>query len=245
MSSIAVLVTGEPIPSVLPITPDFGTLIRNAAGKDTAEWLDLDLRQPACLPDPREFAACIITGSAHCVTEPVAWMDEAKSYLRRAREAGIPLFGLCFGHQLMASAFGGQVVVNPRGREMGVFVAKSLGADGPLRWPREDFVVAMSHRDTVAALPPHARTLATTVRDANAAIHYGGLCYSTQFHPEFTPDVLRRYIEHYRDHLETQGDDVDRLLTTLRDAPRARMILRDFVELATGLDQQSARRCAS
>ena len=33
--------------------------------------------------------------------------------------AGAPTLGICFGHQLLAQALGGNVVQNPRGREIG------------------------------------------------------------------------------------------------------------------------------
>ncbi len=245
MSCIAVLITGDPIATVRQCVESFTPLIRDAAGSLDATWLEIDLRNEARLPDAREFAACIVAGSPHSVTERAPWMLRAEAYLRDARGLGTALFGICFGHQLMASAFGGRVALNPKGREMGLCLAKPVCANTEVQWPAEPIGVLMSHGDTVTALAPASRVLATTEREAHAAIDYGNACISTQFHPEFTPSVLRCYLEHYRQQMEAQGDDVEQLIACLRETPRARELLRRFMILAVERDQNRIRRCAS
>jgi GMP synthase (glutamine-hydrolysing) len=245
MSCIAVLVAGDPIPQVLDLAPNFGALIREIGGAIDVEWVEVDLRPLGRMPDPREFAACIVTGSPHSVTEQTPWILQAEAYLRRVRESSVGLFGICFGHQLMSSAFGGRVSVNPRGREMGLCSARPLSINSDLLCPSDPFEVLMSHRDTVSALPPGASVLAETDREAHAAVHHGELCYSTQFHPEFTPAVLKLYIEHYRQQMLEQGDDVDQLISRIRETPMARDLLRRFIHAALARDHRRIRRCAS
>jgi GMP synthase (glutamine-hydrolysing) len=207
--------------------------------------LELDLRSAPRLPDPRELAACIVAGSPHSVTERAPWMLKSETYLRDARALGTALFGICFGHQILASALGGRVSLNPKGREMGLCLAEPLCSNTELCWPAEALEVLMSHGDTVVSLPPGAHVLAKTDREAHAAIDYGNLCISTQFHPEFTPSVLRCYIEHYRPQMQAQGDDVEGLIARLRETPRAQALLRRFIQLALERDQNRIRRCAS
>jgi len=233
MISIAILTTGDPISSVHELVPDFATLIRNVAAVDGASWQNFDIRNPQNLPDPHLFAAYIITGSRHSVTEFSPWMAQAAAHLRRIRDSGVGLFGICFGHQLMAWAFGGVVAINPQGYEVGCKVAQPLPADGALPWPTRRFAVPMCHRDTVVEAPRCARVLAVTDRDSHAALHYGNLCYSTQFHPEFTPQVLTRYVEHFRATLHQQGDDVDSLLAQSHDTPVAAALLHQFIRVVS------------
>jgi GMP synthase (glutamine-hydrolysing) len=245
MSCIAVLITGDPIATVCRYTTSFTPLIRDIAGSLEATWAEIDLRNASKLPDPREFAACIIGGSPHSVTERAPWMLRAEAYLRDARTEGTLLFGICFGHQLLTSAFGGRVTHNPNGREMGLCVTRPVAPCEPLGWSAEPTDVLMSHGDTVSVPPPGARVLATTSRDAHAALDYGDLCFSTQFHPEFTPCVLQCYLEHYRQLMQSQGDDVDQLIAGLRETPKAREVLREFLHLAVQNDEHCIRRCAS
>lgn len=245
MSCIAVLITGDPIATVSRLVSSFTPLVQDTVGAVDATWAEFDLRTGSRLPDPREFAACVIAGSPHSVTERAPWMLRAEAYLRNARAVGTGLFGICFGHQLMASAFGGRVSLNPKGREMGLCTARPLCSNTQLRWPAEMLKVLMTHSDTVSELPPNARVLAATEREAHAAIDYGELCFSTQFHPEFTPDVLRCYLEHYRLQMQTQGDDVGHLIAGLRETPRAQSLLRLFIQLAVECDGRRIQRRAS
>jgi GMP synthase (glutamine-hydrolysing) len=128
---------------------------------------------------------------------------------------------------------------------MGLCVTNPVASSERLGFPAEPIEVLMSHGDTVSVPPPGARVLASTSREEHAALDYGDLCFSTQFHPEFTPCVLRCYLEHYRQLMQSQGDDVDKLIAGLRETPQAREVLHRFMYLAAHKDEHRIRRCAS
>jgi GMP synthase (glutamine-hydrolysing) len=71
------------------------------------------------LPAPRDLAGAIITGSASMVTERSRLSEHCAGWVRDAMDVELPLFGVCFGHQLTPHALGGRVNSPAGGREIG------------------------------------------------------------------------------------------------------------------------------
>lgn len=107
--------------------------------------------------------------------------------LRKAHERGVPVLGICFGSQLLATALGGSVARAPKAdQEIGWYdVAACAGAPAELagRW-------FQWHYDRWT-LPLGAELLATTP-GANQAFRVGRTV-ATQFHPEVTPAIVARW----------------------------------------------------
>jgi GMP synthase (glutamine-hydrolysing) len=83
-------------------------------------WLQtVNVSAGESLPAAHAGAGAIITGSAAMVTERAAWSERTADWIRDAMNAEIPLFGVCYGHQLMAHAMGGRVDYLAGGREIG------------------------------------------------------------------------------------------------------------------------------
>src|SRR5688572_27915515 len=133
MKPFLILETGTPI-APLKRHGGFGHWIRVAAGLHGRHVRHLAVADGDALPDAADFAGVMVTGSAAMVTERADWSERSAEWLRDAATAGHPLFGICYGHQLLAHALGGTVDYNPRGREMGT-VSLSLdpaAGDDPL-----------------------------------------------------------------------------------------------------------------
>ncbi|MEZ5343660.1 MAG: hypothetical protein R2706_20170 [Acidimicrobiales bacterium] len=79
----------------------YGELFR-AAG---ADFVVFDGRANP-LPDPAECDAWLVPGSRASVYDDVDWITRLLAWTRAAYEAGHILFGICFGHQLIAAALG-------------------------------------------------------------------------------------------------------------------------------------------
>jgi GMP synthase (glutamine-hydrolysing) len=180
-----------------PADPEVG-LRHGDYGRQFAEALDLpdlqvhDATSDAPLPHPSEMAGVVITGSAAMVTDRLPWSERLAEWLRAAVPHGVPVFGVCYGHQLLAHAFGGTVDWNPDGPH--------LAADA-VTWDPiagHDPVMAKlapvqfyDHSQQVTRLPEGAVVLATTPGVSAAAFRLGPSAWGVQFHPEWSPAIYR------------------------------------------------------
>src|SRR5919202_2760139 len=151
----------------------------------------------------------IVTGSPLSVTERAPWMLQLGEELLRAGAAGTPVLGVCFGHQLLARAAGGDVIVNPRGREIGTVRVQLTDAgrrDVLFAWARAtEIEVQATHLDAVDPLPPGATVLASNENTAAQAYRLSETVAGVQFHPELWAQAMRDLILSRRDKLAAEG----------------------------------------
>lgn len=223
--------TGDPVPATLEQRGTFADLMRQVVGTGWAgSWLVIDGRHEQRLPDPESLAALVVTGSPHSVTEREPWVLSGEAYLRRVVEMGLPVLGVCFGHQMLAQALGGRVERNPRGREIGT-VELTLCADDPLvRDEERPYWVNMSHVDSVVELPPNAQLLGATKLDPHAALRFGENAWGVQFHPEFDREIIGHYARRRSEALIEEGLDPQAVTEAAMDAPAGARVLRRFVD---------------
>ena len=226
--------TGQPVASMRR-HGSFAHWIRVAAGLARDEAVVVDVQRGDALPSREGFAGAIITGSAAMVTERHDWSERSADWLRQAAHDGLPLLGICYGHQLIAHALGGEVGVNPTGREMGTIqldlhppaAEDPLFAGLPARIPAQ-----ATHLQSVLLLPDGATKLASSEQDQAHAFRWGDAVWGLQFHPEFSTTHMRGYIHARSDALASEGRCGKRLAREVSAAPQARKVLRRFVRHA-------------
>jgi GMP synthase (glutamine-hydrolysing) len=227
--SILVLQTGDPVPSVEARRGPFAQMIRDVIGPLwEGDYTIADARtgEP---PPTSGVAAIVITGSASNVPEREPWMLRTEAWLRDVVAAGVPVFGICFGHQILAQALGGEVVRNPRGREIGTATITRRAHDPIFEGLPEEIAANVTHVDTVARLPPGAVSLAFSSLEDHHAIRFTETCYGVQFHPEIDGEIMRGYIDVRREILASEGIDPDRLGAAVTDGTMGSETLRNFV----------------
>jgi GMP synthase (glutamine-hydrolysing) len=228
---IVILKTGDPVPQVEARRGPFSRWIQEGVGDAwRGAWGEVDVRGGASLDAVRGADAFVVTGSSHSVTERAPWMLRAEAFLREAIAEGRPVLGICFGHQMIAQALGGEVVPSPRGREIGTVEMKRVADDPLFEGLAPSFSANSSHVDAVATLPPGARLLAESDRDPFAAFAVGDRTRCVQFHPEFDGDVMRGYVTARAHLIRGEGLDADAILSRADDTPAGARILRNFVE---------------
>ena len=214
----------------------------------------LDVAAGAALPPGQADAdGVLVTGSPSSVTERAPWMVRAGAWLRQQAGAGVPVLGVCFGHQLLAEAFGGRVARSPRGREIGTVpceLTPAGRADPLFEGVPGRFEAQATHEDEVAELPPGATVLAANGWSRVQAFAIGPAVRGVQFHPELEPATLGALAAARADALEAEaearGDDgaarVGAVLAGIRPAPWGGRILRNFV---ASLREATPRSCSS
>lgn len=199
------------------------------------------------LPPPRRDCVAIITGSWAMVTDREAWSEYVAGWIREAMAIEMPMFGVCYGHQLIAYALGGVVDYHPEGREMGcetITLLPAAGDDEILgEWPTE-FAAHLTHMQTIVTLPAGAVALAKSAHDPHQIVRYGRNAVSTQFHPEFTTTHMETLIRRREQDLLKERRDPVRMIEAIQEAPNALKLLRRFVEVAGGQLQQNRRQLA-
>lgn len=181
------------------------------------------------LPSPDSIAGVVISGSAANLPNQEPWMLEVEAWLRRAHADDTPIYGICFGHQLLGEALGGRVAQNPRGREIGTITVSRLVDDPLFDGVDASFCANATHVDSVVELPPGATALAESPLESHQAIRFSASCYGVQFHPEIDADVMQGYLDARRDLLREERFDVDKMKSETRDAPHSVRTLRNFV----------------
>jgi GMP synthase (glutamine-hydrolysing) len=148
--------------------------------------LDADLVEFHCpegeLPETFQFDACVVTGSRASVYWDEPWIGELKSYVGDAIDTGMPMLGVCYGHQLLADVLGGRV--EDMGEyEIGYRTVEHDGENALLDGVDEDFTVFTTHSDRVAEAPPGADVFARNDYGIHGFRKDG--VFAVQFHPEY------------------------------------------------------------
>ncbi|GAA0485480.1 MULTISPECIES: glutamine amidotransferase [Tatumella] len=181
-------------------------------------------------PDPRRLA--IITGSWAMVTEKLPWSEKTAAWIRSAMAVSMPLFGVCYGHQLMAYALGGEVRYLDSVRETGCLSVslREAAKNDPLVGTLPDsFPAHLTHMQTVSRAPQGAKVLADSAADGHQIVRYGPNAVSTQFHPEFTVAAARAMTARNSEIFAAEGRDTQAIIDGITQTPEATRLLTAFI----------------
>lgn len=181
---------------------------------------------------PNTCDGWLITGSRHGVYEAHDWIPPLEALIRDIKSAGLPLIGICFGHQIIAQALGGKVEKFDGGWSIG---PQSYEIDG------QPMTMMAWHQDQVTTPPQGAQIIGSSAFCANAAMLVGDKILTIQPHPEFDEDFVGGLI-HKRGRGVVPDAQLDHALDTLStplDSPAfARMMAQFFAENA---EQKNAK----
>ena len=208
--SLAILETGRPPGDLAATYGDYPAMFRALLGIDAPSYDVAAGDYPAQVED---HAAYLVTGSPAGVYEDLPWIGRLTAFLQLAKGRA-KLVGICFGHQIMAEAFGGHVEKSAKGWGVGLHTYPIVRHE---LWMDNVSLVSVpaSHQDQVVLQPPETELIASSTFTPYAALAWAdGSAISFQFHPEFAPAYAKALIEHRFD----RTPDPDAALASL-DAP--------------------------
>ena len=240
VTPVLIIHTGDPVDDLRQSYGSYAVQLQKAAGLHDDETEIVSVFQGQFLREPDQYRAVLITGSPTMVTDLVDWSERTAAWLRRAAEHGLPMFGVCYGHQLLSHAFGGKVGYNPAGRVAGTMVVTrhAVAADEHLlRESPERFEAHMLHSQVVLEPPPGATVLASSTMDPNHMLRLAPNIFSAQFHPEFTGEFVKAHLAYYTEVYGKCGIDTAAMCAQVCETPQSAALLRRFLDLHAPVKQ--------
>ncbi len=153
---------------------------------------------------PQQADGWIITGSRSGAYENEPWIPPLEAFLRDCLKAHVPVVGICFGHQILAQAMGGDVVNSDKGWGVGLHDYTLTARPSWLEDMDTGFTIPAIHQDQVTKAPEGAQVFAQSDFCPIAGLVYGDPdkpdAFSIQPHPEmsaeFVADIAEERLQH-------------------------------------------------
>ena len=184
---LGVLQAGHAPKNMISNLGDYDELIKNflkGFGFQFNVYSVVDMDFPK---DPSSADCWIISGSRHGVYDNLPFIEPLEKLITDIYTKNVPLIGICFGHQIIAKAFGGKVEKFKNGWCVGLTKYNLEG---------KSIYLNAWHQDQIVAPPENSKILGSNSFCKYAFLSYGSNIFSVQAHPEFNNEFIRGLIQH-------------------------------------------------
>lgn len=190
-------------PRLMVVDPSVVSAEDEGVARVVGDWPGTTtLLRPALVPgdgprprDPVAADGVVVLGSAASVHDPLPWLSDLAAWLEPlvTGAAGVPVLGICFGHQLVAHLAGAEVAYLHPDRRRLVGVVETVLEGGRLLPGRHTLRVVASHREVVVAAPAGFRVTARRPGVPVDGLEHESLpVFGVQFHPEARGEFAAR-----------------------------------------------------
>ncbi len=201
---IGILQTGRTPPEMRAKHGDYDDLFRRFLDGRGFEFDTYRVLEDVFPENIHAAQGWLITGSKFGVYESHGWIAPLEEFLRQAFAAGVPIIGVCFGHQILAQALGGKVEKYAEGWSVGA-------VDYAVKDSEDPTTIIAWHQDQVVKLPPQAEIVGSSDFCKAAMLAYGQTALTIQPHPEFTAEFAGDLLDARRnvlpDNIAAQAED--------------------------------------
>ena len=234
MKKLLIIKTGDTFPEIKTVDGDFEDMFVSSLEGINVTITVYDARDQLPLPELSDYSAVIITGSHSMVTDCEPWSERLLSYIKTMHETKLPTLGVCYGHQLMAKALGGEIGLHPEGPQAGsteVTLTEEGKQDQLLGLSPEAFKVNAGNSQRITQLPTEAVVLAGNDFEPHQAVRFGEMMWGLQFHPEFNRRITCAYIDRMVAMLNKHQHEIEAIQVNCIDTKNSQKVLINFVKL--------------
>ncbi|NQZ93303.1 MAG: GMP synthase [Moritella sp.] len=200
------------------LQPDFGDYpaMFEALFKQTGEVLDIHFYPVIDGQFPQHVDECdayISSGSKWGVNDEQPWIRQLEDFIRELYTAGKGFVGICFGHQLIAKALGGEVEKSPLGWGVGVAHSNLLAQRTWMQPQQDNIALVVSHQDQICKLPLGAQVLMGNDFCPYSMFQVDSHFLGLQGHPEFSAQYSAALMDIRRDRIPV--DTIDSAMDSL------------------------------
>lgn len=231
---ILILKTGSTLDNIRASQGDFEDWIAEKMQIHPSEYHIHPTGDYNSLPSDQNYSGIIITGSSDMVADVNLREKGMYNWLLDHQESGMPILGICFGHQLLTILNGGTVDFNPSGNITGMKKTRLTPAgkkDKLLGDLPDSFEVYQVHKQSIHTPPDSAEILAYSDSGVIDAIRFNENSWGLQFHPEFDATRSKLTIQEQQNELSSEGFDVQQLLDHVAEVDYGERIFKQFKEL--------------
>lgn len=216
--------------------PDkFGGIINRmeAAGLVVDQFMAQKLEFPEVLND---YSGVFLSGSAYGAYEDEEFIHQEHEFLQNAAQKNIPILGVCFGSQILASALCGKDQVFRRDSchvgYLPLNLTKEAKEDALLMGVEDNCRMLIWHNDEARADHPDMTLLATTDKAPNQIWRYSDKqIWGIQGHPEVNKENTEPWLEDVREYMEKDGVDIDFLAKEFDESGAGAKMIDNFISI--------------
>lgn len=190
------------------LEPEFGSysdMIRHMFD-DIDESLEFEVFdcQQTCYPDDiNDYEFYITTGSKASAFEEQDWIRQLIEFIQLLDAEKKKLIGICFGHQVIALALGGDVTRSDKGWGIGLASNRMVARPDWMTHSPSTLNIFVSHQDQVTLLPAGARVIAESDFCPFFMLQWNEHFLSIQGHPEWNREYCKALLKERRKNIET------------------------------------------
>jgi GMP synthase-like glutamine amidotransferase len=184
----------DTFPGLLPPEiPSYVSMLQQlfSAADPEAQYEVFDVRQGVYPATLRNGELYLITGSNASAYDATPWVAKLREFIRLLYAGKMKIAGICFGHQVVAQALGGNVARAAQGWGAGVRSSQVVDDSAAAYFPNRQMRLLYHHHDQVVTLPPDAVRFAASEFCPNEGFLIRNHVLTFQGHPEHTHDYNR------------------------------------------------------